>query len=162
MPVRSMPRELPTLRSGLSLYLSMTDWTVCGAGDAHRRQQSCTAWHWNFSSMHCMPRLLEVAPDEQLPDDSENCLHQKCAPARCTVWSPSSTSIRRKVQATDRKGRLSVVAFRGELLSFNSFSDLTAASRTQLALEQRTNATVVKESRPSLSSGFRFMKNPNF
>ena len=75
--------------------------------------RGCTAWHWIFSSMHLCHGIWKVASDEQLPDDRENCLHPRCAPMRCTVWSPSSTSIKKKVQATDREGRLSVVAFRG-------------------------------------------------
>ena len=50
-----------------------------------------------------------------------------------------------KVQATDREGRLSMVTFRGELLSFSSLSDLTAASRAQFALKQSTDAIVVEE-----------------
>ena len=123
------------------------DWTVCGASDAHRRQHevvprgtgsspACTACHG----------IWKVASDEQLPDDRENCLHPRCAPTRCTVWSPSS-EIYKKEGSGDRarEVRLSVVAFRGELLSFSSLSDLTAASRAQLALEHSTKATVVEE-----------------
>ena len=139
MPVRAMRRILPTFQNGLSvLFHDGLNWYVEQAIKSSTAR-SHTAWHWNFSSMHCMPRHLKVAPDDKLPDDRENCLHQKCAPTSCFVWSPSSTSIKRKVQAKDCKGRLSVVAFQGELLSFSSFRS-NGCVLGAAALQQRTYA----------------------
>ena len=109
--------------------------------------KSYTAWHWNFSSMHCS--IWKVAPDEQLPKIEKTvCIRN--VPLRVV---PSGHPV-----STSTKGRFRSVC--GGLprgapqLQF--FSDLTAASRVQLALEQRTCATVVKEFDTFVSSGFRF------
>ena len=80
--------------------------------------------------------------------------------SRCTVWSPSSTSIRRKVQATDRERRLSVVAFRGELLSFSFFFRSDGCVSGAACFEASTKATVVEEFDTFVSSGFRFLEEP--
>ena len=126
MPARAMRRILPTSRSGLS-YLSTTD---SGTGTS----PTCIACHG----------IWKVAPDEQLPDVCENCLHQKCAPTSCTVWSPSRHLQKERFRQQVAKGICLCWPSRGApQLQF--FSNLTAVSRAQLALEQRTYATMMNE-----------------